>query len=295
MNQSCELIDVIACENILGEGIQWNADDGAFWWTDILSKTLFRYHAATGLLDTYPLPFRLASFAFATQDARLLCAFDEGFAWYDLTTQAVEWIAKPEATVVGNRSNDGRCDRAGNFLMGTVVDDAQSPDQFASLYRLTAQGHVETLLTSLRISNAVCFSPDGKTLYHADSPTHEIKQYPYDATTGHIGAGSTFIKTDERVEPDGACIDAEGHLWNAQWGGSRVARYSPKGELVDEIVLPITQPTCVAFGGEHLNLLAVTSARKGLNDIQLTEQPLAGNVFIFATPYPGLKESRFKA
>ena len=288
-----ELIDFVPCTNLLGEGIQWNNEDGCFWWTDILSLKLFRYQLATKKLTEWDLPEKLGCFAFAKNDRRLLAAFASGFAWFEPDTGSVEWIAKPEAHIVGNRSNDGRCDRQGRFWMGSILEQKNAPDQSAALYSLRPDFSVKQHLSGLRISNALCWSPDSSKMYHADSPTHTVTVYDFDALSGEISNPQIFAQTETGVEPDGACVDSEGYIWNAQWGGSRVVRYAPDGSKNFELTLPVTQATCVAFGGEQLNIFAVTSARIGLSDEALQQQPQAGGVFIFETGYKGLPESRF--
>ena len=281
----------IPCANVLGEGIQWNAQDQAFWWTDIHAARLYRYGLVEDRLSHWQLPERLGCFAFAENDGRMLAAFASGVAWFDPASGALEWIARPEAHLPGNRANDGRCDRQGRFWWGSLVEQDQG--QSASLYCLDQQLQLTRQLQGLRISNALCWSPDSRLMYHADSPSHSIQVYDFDAATGALGQRRLFAQTPPGVEPDGACVDAEGCVWNAQWGGSRVLRYMPDGSLGLHLDLPVSQPTCVAFGGEQLNLLAVTSARVGLTDTQLAAQPQAGHVFIFQTPFQGLPEARF--
>lgn len=286
------LIASIPCANTLGEGVQWNPLDGCVWWTDIHQAKLFRFHLTSERLTEWQLPERLCCFAFAKQDERIIAAFESGFAWFDSESGALEWVAKPELHLSGNRSNDGRCDRQGRFWMGSMVEDPRA-GQSAALYSLDPQMQVTKHLDELRISNALCWSPDSRYLYHADSPSFTICVYDFAADTGRLSNGRVFAATEAGVEPDGACVDAQGFVWNAQWGGHRVRRYSPAGELDLELPVPVSQPTCVAFGGDKLDLLLVTSARVGLTDAQLAEQPQAGNLFIYQTPYQGLEESRF--
>jgi sugar lactone lactonase YvrE len=125
-------------------------------------------------------------------------------------------------------------------------------------------------------------------MYHADSPTHQIRAYDFDPNTASISNPRVFAKVESPVEPDGACTDAEGNLWNAQWGGSRVRCYSPDGALLQQIDLPVSQVTCVAFGGPELSWLFVTSARVGLSDEQLAQEPGAGDVFVYDAGTKGL-------
>ncbi|WP_049632331.1 SMP-30/gluconolactonase/LRE family protein [Cellvibrio sp. pealriver] len=287
------LVDIVPCANTLGEGVQWNQQDGCFWWTDIHAQKLYRYQLDDKTLSHWDMPEKLGCFAFAKHDSRLLAAFASGFAWFTPDTGEVEWIAKPEAHLIGNRSNDGRCDRQGRFWMGSIREQQKTPWEYASLYSLSVDGNVQQHLTGLHISNALCWSPDSRQMYHADSPSHTINVYDFDAVSGKLSNKHVFAQTDAGIEPDGACVDAQGFVWNAQWGGSRVVRYSPVGEIDFILPMPVTQPTCVAFGGAQLNLLAVTSACVGLSDAALQQQPQAGHLFIFQTDITGLLEERF--
>ena len=289
-----ELIAQIPCANILGEGVQWNHREQAVWWTDIKSSKIFRYHLATQDLQTWDTPEAVGCFAFAENDERILLALASGFAWFDKNSGAVEWIAKPEAHLVGNRLNDGRVDRQGRFWNGSIVEQKNTPDQSAGLFCLDADGNTTQHLSGLTISNSLCWSLDSTKLYHADSPSHQIKVYDFDAQTGTLANGKVFVQTSDNVEPDGSCVDADGHLWNAEWGGQRLVRYNPEGRQVFEFKTLVSQPTCMAFGGDDMSLLFVTSARIGLSDDALAEQPEAGNLFIYRTNFIGVNECWYK-
>lgn len=290
---SFTLLKTIECQNRLGEGVQWNPLDQCVWWTDIHAERLYRYHPETDQLTFWSAPERIGCFAFAERDPRLLVAFASGIAWWDIHTGAVEWLARPELDTPGNRFNDGRVDRQGRFWAGGLVESPAFEGQSASLYSLSPEGQLSRHLTGLRISNALCWSPDSRWLYHADSPSLRICRYPFDPLTGQLGEGEPWVQIPEGIEPDGACVDAEGCVWNAQWGGSQVVCYSPAGEVVHRLELPVSQPTCVALGGPDLHWLLVTSAREGLSQAQLAAQPLAGSLMIFEAPTQGLPESRF--
>jgi L-arabinonolactonase len=289
-----QLIDTITCANILGEGVQWNHQDQSVWWTDIHAAKLHRYCPVTKEMREWSTPEPVGCFAFVEGDDRLLLALASGFAWFELASGRCQWIARPELSLAGNRFNDGRVDRQGRFWAGTVVEQQLSPRQTAALYCLDQAQTVTQHLPGLAISNSLCWSPDSRKLYHANSPTYRIQVYDFDAPTGTLSNPQTFVELPSGIEPDGACIDAEGYLWSAQWGGGRVVRYTPEG-IVDRILnLPVTQPTCVALGGPEMNWLFITSARKGLSKAQLATQPLAGSLFIYQTPVKGLAESWYR-
>ena len=289
-----QLRDTVVCENILGEGVQWNQHDQCVWWTDIPAAKLYRYSPTEKKLDEWVTPEPVGSFAFVEGDSRLLLALATGFAWFDLNTRRCDWIARPELTLAGNRFNDGRVDRQGRFWAGTTVEQKLSDDQAAALYCLDRQQGVTRHLEGLRISNSLCWSPDSLKLYHADSPNYQVDVYDFDAQNGQLSNKKIFAKVPPGIEPDGACVDQQGYVWNAQWGGGRVVRYSPTGEVDRILNLPVTQPTCVALGGPEMNWLFVTSARKGLSNSQLAVQPQAGALFIYQTDVCGLPEEWYR-
>jgi sugar lactone lactonase YvrE len=189
------------------------------------------------------------------------------------------------------RFNDGRVDRQGRFWAGSMVEGFGEPT--GKLYCL-AKGVSEEHLTGISICNSLCFSPDGRHMYFADSPRRTILKFVLDADTGALSNRLAFARTPRGAFPDGSNVDSDGHLWNAQWGAGCVVRYAPDGTVSGRVELPVTQPTCVAFGGEAFDLLFVTSAREGLDAATLTTQPQAGDVFIFQTDITGCKESRYR-
>jgi sugar lactone lactonase YvrE len=289
------LLETLPCQNMLGEGVQWNSLDHSLWWTDIQAATLFRYHPETKILNQWPTPERVGCFAFAESDPRLLVAFATGIAWWDWRSGEYEWLARPELAITGNRLNDGRVDRQGRFWVGSIVEQSENNTQSAALYCLNTDGNLSRHLTGLTISNSLCWSPDSRRLYHADSPSHCITIYDFDTEQGGLSNPALFAQVNDSIEPDGACVDAAGYLWSAQWGGGRVVRYTPAGAVDTVLTLPVSQPTCVAFGGPNLDWLCITSARQGLTENQLNTQPLAGSVFIYQVNIMGLPECRFKA
>lgn len=287
------LLHKIDCQNRLGEGVQWNPRDQSVWWTDIQSSLIYRYSPSEDRLHRWPTPERVSCFAFSRSDSRLLVAAGDGFAWLELDSGRLEWLARPEQPWPGNRMNDGRVDRQGRFWAGGIVENPCQSGQTSSLYCFDGQ-QVRTGLQGLTISNALCWNRAGTRMYHADSPQHRIMQYPFNPQTGEIaGPGQLFAATETGVEPDGACIDSDDCLWNAQWGGGRVRRYSPDGRVLLSLEVPVSQPTCVAFGGPDLSWLLVTSATQGMDAQQREAEPLAGSLLIYKTNFRGLPEECF--
>ena len=289
-----ELLDILPFGHLHGEDVQWNADDGCLWWTDLSGCALHAWHLQRGALRSFATPERLGCFAFIDGDARLLAAFASGFALFDPVSGALEWLDRCEPAGSGRRFNDGRADRQGRFWAGTMVEDATQAEPYsAGLYCLGADGRAQLRESGVGIANGLCWSPDGRTMYFADSPRHAIWVYDFDPDSGHIGPRRDFARTAPGVEPDGSCVDAEGGVWNAQWGAGQVVRYAPDGQVLEVLDTPgALQPTCAAFAGPALDLLCVTSARIGLSPESLAAQPHAGDVFVFRTGTRGLPESR---
>lgn len=288
------LIDVIEVENTLGEGVLWDARDQSVWWTDIQACRLYRMAWPSRKLEVFETPERLCAFAFTDRDDCIIAAFATGFALYDYRRGQVLWQKTLLSPASGMRFNDGRIDRQGRFWAGTMVEDGSDRDD-AGLFRLGSDGTVTQMAGNIQIANGCAWSPDASRFYFADSPSRNIYCYHFDAPSGDIARCRVFARTMMNRFPDGATVDAEGCLWSAQWRGARVERYTPGGRSAGAVPLPVSQPTCCAFGGENLDLLFVTTGTDSLNGCMLEKEPLAGGLFVFQTPFRGLREARFDA
>lgn len=288
------LLEILKVGNVLGEGVIYDERLDCLWWTDIKSAVIFRYRLARKSMETWPMPEPVGCLALTGDPQVLLLALASGFGRYELEHERLTRFDSPERSLPGNRFNDGRVDRQGRFWAGTMVESPEknATAQLGSLYRLGAGGRAQAVRGDIRISNGLCWSPDSRVMYHADSPTGEITACAFDPETGTPSAPRCFARTPAGISPDGATVDAEGYLWSAQWGGSRVVRYSPAGEIDTLVELPVSQPTCVALGGAQRDRLFVTSARDGLSTQALKNQPNAGNLFIFKVDTKGLIESK---
>ncbi|WP_394171592.1 SMP-30/gluconolactonase/LRE family protein [Saccharospirillum alexandrii] len=288
MTDSLEFLFSIDVANTLGEGVQWHDQSNSLWWTDIHNSRLYRFDWQSRTLFQWRTPDRLTSFGILSTDpVRLLASFATGFALYQPETGDLSWIAQPETGKPGNRFNDGRVDRQGRFWSGTMQDEGDRAPT-GTLYRLDETG-VHSVLRDLTIPNALCWSPDGKRMYHADTPTGQIRTFDFDPERGEPCGARLFAEVP-RGKPDGAAIDSDGHLLCALFGGCGVARFSPEGTLTALHNLPVSQPTCVALGGPNLDVLLVTSATEGMTEQQRKDEPMAGHVLAYATPYRGLAE-----
>ncbi len=286
------LVEELSLANVLGEGIVWDAVRRVAWWTDIQSRALFQLDPASGRLKDWELPERLACMANVQDSTKLIAAFESGFAFFEPANGSVEWLAMINREP-GVRLNDGRADRQGRFWAGSMLEGDGGSAARGTLYCLSGDLSLRETLAGLRISNSLCWSPDAQVMYHADTPNGRIDSYAFDTASGTPSGRTTFAHTAPNHGPDGSTVDADGYVWNAQWGGSKVVRYTPTGTVDFELPLPVSQPTCVAFGGRDLDLLFVTSAAEGLSTAAREREPRAGNLFVFQTDVRGLREASF--
>lgn len=272
------------------EGVIWDDLKGVVRWTDIATATLYAYDPATGQVSEHRLPSRPCCFALTHDPGVLVLALEKQVARLDTADGTLHVLTDIEPDLIGMRANDGRCDRGGNFIFGTLNE--RGPEKTASFWRYARDGRLDRLaLPKAAITNSICFSPDGGTMYFTDSPSAEIMACDYDTATGEVDRIRVFARLREGYEPDGSTIDADGFLWNAEWGASRVVRYAPDGRIDTVIDLPSRQPTCVTFAGPGLDRMVVTSAHKGLTG---EPGPFDGAIFIGTPPVGrGLPEARY--
>jgi L-arabinonolactonase len=286
---------LIDAANQLGECVIWCERTQRILWTDIAASTLWSHHPASGVTRRWVMPERLGSFALTQDDDRLLLGLASRLAYFDFSSGAVSTICTVEAELPSTRINDGRCDRQGRFVFGTCNEDP-GHSAIGSFYRLNADLGLQRLpLARVAIPNSICFSPAGDRMYYCDSLAKTIRRCEYDPASGDVGSDTLFA--DLRCEPgvpDGSSVDAEGYLWNAQWGGNRVVRYAPDGSVDCMLSAPASQLSCIAFGGPELSELYVSSARIGLSGPALQCEPHAGGIFHCSlNGMRGLIESRF--
>lgn len=275
----------------LGEGPLWSIQERVLYWVDILAPALHRFDPATGHDESFTMPALIGSLTLA-KDGRLVVALQTGLHYFDARTGVLELIGHPEVERPDNRFNDGKCDRAGRFWVGTMDTSAQPGA--GSLYRVTAPGAVTRMDTGFFVSNGMAWSADDRTMYLVDSGRKVIFQYDYDLALGNISNRRVFAEIpDDFGSPDGIAIDAEGHIWCALWDGWAIRRFDPKGKVSRTVTLPVPRPTSIAFGGPDLSTLYITTARVRLSASVLNQAPLSGSILAFEPGVRGVPEPMF--
>jgi L-arabinonolactonase len=281
---------VVAADAVLGEGVVWSPRSATVIWTDIVGKRLWTLHPGTRQTTVEELPERLACLA-PMQDGRLLAGFASGLGIY--SNGRTEAAIPIEHDQPRTRLNDGRLDREGRFVFGTMDEGDGGPQPIAHVWRHHGMADPMPILSDIRITNSIAFSPDGRTMYVADTPTKVIMAYDYDRD-GVASNGRIFAEVDGNGGyPDGSTVDSEGYLWNCEWDGHRIVRYDPRGRVDRVIPMPVSKPTCCAFGGENLSTLYITSARYGMTEDQLAAEPLAGSLLTCQAGVRGLPDMEF--
>jgi L-arabinonolactonase len=174
------------------------------------------------------------------------------------------------------------------------MDESGKSERISNVYRVDRDLSVHKIISGVACANSTCFSPDGRVMYFADTPTGEIWAYDYDTNTGDISNKKVFANfSDQPGTPDGSIVDSEGYLWNAQWNGHRVVRYRPDSTVDRVISIPVMNPTCLAFGGKALDVIYVTTARYLMTPEQIKAEPLSGGLFAVMVDVKGLNEPKF--
>ncbi|MEO1952316.1 SMP-30/gluconolactonase/LRE family protein [Thioclava sp.] len=254
---SFEIYDDRAC--FLGEGPFWHPERSQLFWFDILAGRMLS-HDATGSRE-WEIG-QMASAAGWVDAETLVISTETGLRRFDIASGAHEPLAAIEAERTDTRCNDGRADPMGGFWASTMGKNAETGA--GAIYRYF-QGTVERLFPEITIPNSICFAPDGRRAYFADTPTGKIMTIALDAQGWPEGAPEIFVDLSaEGLNPDGAQTDAEGALWSAQWGAGRVARYLPDGRFDRAIAVGGRHSSCPTFGGPEFTTLFVTTAQEGI-------------------------------
>ena len=276
----------------LGESALWSPADGLFYWADIAGMKILALDPKTGKTEAFDTPSEPGSFGLTKEAGKFIVGFRDGFALFEPRTGKIEKLIDPEPGKPENRLNDGKMDRAGRYWCGSMKDPDFAP--VGALYRVTTNGTCVTTKTGITVPNCICWSPDNKTMYFADSPTDTIMAYDYDIKTGEASNERVFVKLNgEEGHPDGATVDAEGYVWAARIFGNRVSRFAPDGSHDRDIMLPAKMPTCPGFGGPELDTLYITTACLGMDAAERKANPREGLLYMVKPGVKGIAETPF--
>lgn len=274
----------------LGEGPLWHPQRGQLFWFDITGRRMLSVE--NGQPRQWRFAEMVSAAAWVDRDS-LLIAGERGLFLFDVETEVSEPLVALEADNPVTRSNDGRADPMGGFWIGTMGKTCEVGA--GAIYR-HYDGELRKLFDRITISNAICFSPDGKTAHFTDTATRRVMRVALDAQGWPKGEPEVFLDlTADPSGPDGAVVDASGLLWLAQWGAGRVSAFAPDGSLVRHIGFDAPHTSCPAFGGPGLTTLFCTTALQDMTATARAAHPDAGKTFAAEGVARGQAEHRFVA
>jgi sugar lactone lactonase YvrE len=285
----------------VGECPLWVPQEAALYWVDIDGFAVHRLHPASGVHRSWTMPSEPAAIARCASGG-LIVALREGFAHLDTSSCQARPALRPIAAAPYDtalmRFNDGRVDASGRFWVGTMYEPRDR--QLGQMFCLE-RGVVRTIWSGdMTVSNGLGFSPDQKTLYHADTTAHVIRRHDFDIGAAGVANAQVFKQfcSDKSANnyggrPDGAAVDSEDAYWCAMFEGGRLLRLAPDGALLQEIALPLRCPTMLAFGGDDLRTIYVTSASHNRQTQELAQYPLSGCVLSLRVDVPGRVETAY--
>lgn len=283
--RSAEL--ALQVRNNTGESPVWHAAEQTLYWVDIPEKKLYRYRLQTGALHSWNAPQMLGCISLCNTANKLLAAAESGFFKLDVSDDDAlgwEFIAEADHAQAGMRFNDGRCDRQGRFMSGSMLMDMPAGRNVGHVYQLQQDGGLRKLLSGFVTPNGMAFSPDGRRMYLTDA--HKSVRmswvFDYDTERGLPSGQRPFIDmAGFSGRPDGAAMDTDGCYWICGIDAGLVHRYTPHGVLDMSISLPVKKPTMCAFGGADLRTLFVTSITPSAPQDQ---RPQDGGLFAIHLP-----------
>jgi D-xylonolactonase len=276
----------------LGEGPLWSVNEQALYWVDILNCRLHRL-SHDNEQRTWELDGEISSVCERAESSGVIATLRYGFAFFDPETHSLTHLVKPEINFPAHRFNDGKCDQRGRYWAGSVHFDCNVP--VGSLYCLSPDLSVTQVDTGYTVTNGPTWSADQTLMYYNDSALGRVYVFDFDLESGTVSNKRLFLQfSEEDGSPDGMTTDAEGGLWIAHWGASKVTRHDRHGNVMQTIQLPCSQITSCAFGGADLQTLFITSAAAGLSDTQLEREPLAGGLFAVDLNIEGVPANTFQ-
>jgi len=281
----------------VGECPLWHPEEKTLYWVDIDGMEIHSLHSDSTMHRSWKMPSEPAAIA-RHASGGLIVALRTGLSHLDTDSGRLLDMARAPYDPSNTRFNDGRCDAAGRFWLGTLYEPRDR--QEAGMYCLE-KGKIRTIWQGgITVSNGLAFSPDNCFLYHADTTSHTIYRRNFDLASGRAGEPIVFKRfpTDRTQDyggrPDGAAVDSEGAYWCAMFDGGRLLRISSSGDILEDIHLPVRCPTMMAFGGNDLRTLYVTSASKNRPTNELDRFPLSGCILSLQVAVPGRIEPVYR-
>ena len=271
----------------LGESPAWDAKTQTLYWVDVLERHVYAGAKRILQLDDYVgcLAPRVAG--------GLILAQRRGFRLVMPDMKSIKKLPSPRREPQYNRFNDGKCDPRGRFVAGTM--DHNEKEDSGALYSLTSDGQARKLLTHVRISNGLAWSPDGRTMYFIDTPSRKVLAFDYHLETGDLSNGRAIIQFDKSFGwPDGMTSDTDGNLWIAMWGGARISQWNPNGTLLAQFGVEAMNVTSCVFGGPGMNELFITTGLAGTDAAAFRRFPQAGGIFRMETHVIGMPTYEFE-
>ncbi len=283
---------LLLIQNKIGETPIWVPEEQALYWIDYEGHCVFRLDPASGKCQTFKVDMAITGLYPRTAGGWITVT-RTGIAFWDQQTNEFTPVVDPAGDTPLVCCNDAVVDRQGRFLVGTMNEqDCNAPD--GSLYRLDVDASLHRLDSGFATANGLGLSLDGCTLYLTDMFHRQILAYDYDYLSGGVSRRRVFARIPEEAgAPDGLIVDGEDFVWSAHWGGWRVTRYDPAGNIERELRLPVANVTCMCFGGPALDELYITTAWAELDERERKQQPWAGDLFRIKTDVKGLPESKF--
>lgn len=281
----------VPTRDTLGETPLWCERTRRLWWLDVEAPTVQCFDPESGRHDVRPVGAQCAGSLALTRSGRLLVGSDKTLGLLDADGANMQPLVSVEPAL-DTRLNDGRVDAAGRFYVGTLHRQLARP--ICGLYRIDADGTATRLIDDIIVTNGITHAPDDRTFYFTDTRRYQSFAFDKDPDDGTLSNRRVFADySTTRERPDGAVVDVDGCVWTVFFGGACVVRYRPDGRIDRRIRLPVTNPTCLCFGGTDFKTLFITTARKFLTGAVLDNEPLAGSVLALEGLGQGFAEYRF--
>ncbi len=293
----------LECEiqNFVGESPTYSYQNHQLYWVDVKGGSVHQLDLKTQQREDFLMPYVCPFLALTQNQEDLLVGLKRSIYQFNIKTQQLNKMTEVEPDLFQNRFNDAKCDPKGRLWFSTMKnnfgddgEDLPIDEKTGSLYCLDTNLECRHIESHFGIPNTVAFSPDHQKFYLGDSLSNLLFVYDFDVEQGIISNKKEFAKNLDQGHLDGSAMDEEGCLWNTHWGSSKIVRYSPSGEILEEVVMPVPAPSSCAFGGDDMKTLYVTTARETLTQQELEKYPLSGSIFSFQTDVAGVEVSHFQ-